>query len=515
MDMEGVHEVDAVSPGFGSAANSFRDLYNVEEWRVEHSNAGLHRSRDPGAGGFSPFHNRVSTAKIPIHAGEELFVSYGDNWFHERVGTLGPIPVRGDLPKANSKLLRWDRLRFKHNITILKDLWETFVWNSSFKDVSREFFALPKDWDETEQVISTGLVRHRRNQSTRSLDWLKETGVCGDNIKEGLSTLHQAGRGAFATRRIPKGSVVAPVPVIQVPYRKRFDMYPRDSGSRVDEKNLTVVGQQLLLNYCFGHRDSTLLLCPYGLLTSLFNHNQTRANAKLQWTTKLSTHHPEWLNMTIPELRKQKTAGLVMEVVALRDIEKEEEVLIDYGDEWEEAWQHHVRNWRPLEGAENYQSSEDLNNDTVSILRTEFVQMKNPYPGNVELKFDLSFRYRNKWQRHMKTGTLDEYKKDAEENLARCDILRWREEDDGTIFYTIVWIDEEEKESSKQNKKVEDVPREAFAFVDRPYTSDYLQPNAFRHDIRIPDVMFPEAWKNLKAQQHGEEKHSEIHQEEL
>ena len=25
-----------------------------------------------------------------------------------------------------------------------------------------------------------------------------------------------------------------------------------------------------------------------------------------------------------------------------------------------------------------------------------------------------------------------------------------------------------------------------------------LQPNAFRHDIRIPDHLFPELWKNLK-----------------
>ena len=75
MEDEGVYEINVASPGFGSAANSFRDLHNVEEWMTEHSLAGLHRSRDPGAGGFTPYHNRISTAKVDIPAGQELFVN--------------------------------------------------------------------------------------------------------------------------------------------------------------------------------------------------------------------------------------------------------------------------------------------------------------------------------------------------------------------------------------------------------------------------------------------------------
>jgi hypothetical protein len=75
MENEGVYEINVASPGFGSAANSFRDLHNVEEWCVDHSLAGLHRSKDPGAGGYSPYHNRISTAKLDIPAGQELFVN--------------------------------------------------------------------------------------------------------------------------------------------------------------------------------------------------------------------------------------------------------------------------------------------------------------------------------------------------------------------------------------------------------------------------------------------------------
>lgn len=79
VSLDGVYEVNAASPGFGSAANSFRDLHNVEEWGVEHSLGGLHRSKDPGAGAFTPYHDRKSTAKFPIPAGQELFVNC--KWF--------------------------------------------------------------------------------------------------------------------------------------------------------------------------------------------------------------------------------------------------------------------------------------------------------------------------------------------------------------------------------------------------------------------------------------------------
>ena len=72
---EGFFEISMASPGLGSAANSFLPIYNVDEWHARHDDTGLHRSRDPGVGAFSPYHDRKSTARFPIAAGEELFVS--------------------------------------------------------------------------------------------------------------------------------------------------------------------------------------------------------------------------------------------------------------------------------------------------------------------------------------------------------------------------------------------------------------------------------------------------------
>lgn len=68
-------ELAATSPGLGSAANCFIDLTNVEEINPIQGYEGLHRFKDPGAGGFSPYWNRTALASKPITAGQELFVT--------------------------------------------------------------------------------------------------------------------------------------------------------------------------------------------------------------------------------------------------------------------------------------------------------------------------------------------------------------------------------------------------------------------------------------------------------
>ena len=50
----------------------------------------------------------------------------------------------------------------------------------------------------------------------RSLDWIKSKGSCLDNLVSQVSTLPDAGRGAFAQRFIPKGTTIVPAPLLQV-----------------------------------------------------------------------------------------------------------------------------------------------------------------------------------------------------------------------------------------------------------------------------------------------------------
>jgi hypothetical protein len=100
------------------------------------------------------------------------------------------------------------------------------------------------------------------HQPTRSVEWLRANGLCLDNLYGGRSTLDHAGRGAFATRDLMQpGMVVAPVPVL--PLRRESLQIARQ---RHDDAGTALQTHQLLLNYCFGHEKSSLLLYPYGFM---------------------------------------------------------------------------------------------------------------------------------------------------------------------------------------------------------------------------------------------------------
>ena len=502
MDHEGEVEVNAASPGFGSAANAFLDLTNVEEWSPKHDYAGLTRDKDPGAGAITPYHDRVNSAKQDIYIGQELFVNYGTSWFSTRLEAMGPIPVNGDLPKANILLQKWNRMYETYKVRekghILKDMLECFVWKNPFNDTSRELFALPKNWEEIDMARNSSLIDLRVSQATRSLEWLEEFGSCADHLHAGESTIAQAGRGAFARRDLPKGSLVAPFPLIHIPERKRLEMYnltKNSLGESIVENWQTPSQYQLLLNYCMGHNESTLLLCPFGIFNMLINHSQ-KPNVKMAWAAmSRSNHHPSWFNLTILQLGEIQSSGLAMELIALHDINEGDEILLDYGDEWQEAWDQHLAKWKPT--TEPYLSAEYLNADLSSRLRTEFEQMNEPYPANIQLKCNEAFKRGTKWKEHHLNHILDQFVKESDGNIIPCELLRYVDFDNGVVLYTALMYDPEVNQKLPP-VKLRNVPREAFSFVDRPYTSDIHLSNAFRHDIRIPSALFPEMWRNLK-----------------
>ena len=505
MELEG-DEVSSASFGFGAAVNCFLDLVNVDETYPDVSSAGLHRSNDPGAGAFSVFHNRQTLATTKITAGDELFASYGNSWFTSR-SKLPPIPLKGDLNKGNRVILRYRTLsKLYHNDTkttaILKDMWESFVWKNPFEDTSRILFGIPKTWEEVEEAKRIGLWQLRRNQHRKDVDWLQHHGVCGDNIVEGKSTLAQAGRGALATRHLAKDSIVSAWPLIHLPFRDRLKMAYKDDDDEQQQQQhqRSTAPHQLLVNYCMGHNQTTMLLCPYATLTALINHNQTQANVYLRWADpERSNHNPEWLNKTPGALAKYSHASLAMELVAMRDISPGEEVFLDYGQDWEDAWNQHVGQWQPVVGAQNHMTGDQLY-ESEDVLRTAFEQIENPYPPNVRLRIDESVVGTNRWKAHWRKGTLKGYFRDQDKYRYRCDILRRTEDAQGNTLYTGIVLYKDDDDESKYNPKhFYNVPKEAFSFADEPYTSDMHLPNAFRQPMGIPDDLLPEAWKNVET----------------
>ena len=445
-------------------------------------------------------------------------MDYGASYFPSRENLFGPIPGIEDYRfgdallnnlehtldfvmeelESDAKLEESGECSEERVCVSDRDTWR-FAVESDFLATCREIgviwgsrplLTLPENATHVDYLMEHGTRYMHYNRSLRSIEWLEANGLCTDNIKPGNSTLKQAGRGAFATRRIPKGGLVAPAPLIHIPNRSIYNMYESIVDDRWHEHTLVrnesaIVGHQLILNYCFGHRQSTLLLCPYGIGVGLINHEKEKVNTKIIWSTK-GTRHPEWLEKKIDEWGASDHAGLAFDLIALRDIDENEEIFIDYGDEWEMAWQEHVRNWKPPPGSNDYQPSSILNEMDEAIIRTMAEGSYNP-------ETDKHLYCREIFREY--AGAEDE----SDFDFQACRALDRYVDSDGEYRYIVETYTEVQGPyecHEENNFIIFDLPRDGFNFRDALYSLDHSQKWAFRHDIRIPDEIMPESWKN-------------------
>ena len=471
--------------------------------------ADLHRGRDPGAGASTKLHDLHYVASHgPIEAGAEIFVEYGDSWFENRQD-LGMLPLSQHFVHADRLIDKYMKIVNDTSTQLATDMWNLLREAAVGDD--RLSNALPMQAVDAERVHSIGTAKNSVPNRVRSQEWLKTNGRCLDNIQPGLSTVRQAGHGAFATRKIPKGSVIAPLPVVQV-RRRHMEIF--DSEDINDPTfPVTRVGTQLLLNYCYGHPKSSLLLFPYSPVVNYVNHNKTAFNAELQWSS-LPNHQTEWLQRTPHDLETEDHAGLIMEMLATRDIEKGEEIFLNYGDSWDQAWQKYVASeWNPSEEDKNYVSATELN-EQMDWLKTEAELRTDPYKGaNVMTAcFIGSFRpiappgnihglASYEWQ-PAASGLL--YK---EEYMYPCDILDRHVEEDWDMADVLdrsasikpidIWYTARVPKEEDEDAIVHNIPRQAIQFFDVEYTSDLFLRSAFRHEIHLPDHMVPTAWRDM------------------
>jgi hypothetical protein len=449
------YKVLSVTPGVGMLANGLL-LSQVLPFVPNVDEGGWTRSTSPGAGAFTHYHNYTYYVRRGIPAGGEVFVNYGDGWFEER----------------------------KHRLVLTKE---------SPSSVGKE----------------TGSREERVR--TRSTEWLSENGLCLDNLKPGSSTIEHAGRGAFAARLLTKGSIVAPVPVLPITKRDAMDM----ARERHDET--TVETKQLLLNYCLGNKNSSLLLYPYGPHFNLVNHaSNEHANVQLQWSeSKLLHFGRDWLDHPLDFIGQQNRSGLLLELVALRDIQPNEEILLDYGTDWLEAWRVHVESWKAVAGADRYAPA-FVQDDAIQALRTEAELKNHPYPANVFTS--CFYRYTDNKQRaetfDQSADSVTTFKWNMTrgiyelKNLRPCSVLkREQTQKQGTVFTVQMrnrfGLDPMERIPKGKIHIVTHVPRQAIRFSDFIFTTDQHLENAFRHPIGLPEGLWPEQWKDLKAPQGG------------
>jgi len=509
-----VEDGSALVIGTGCMPNCNFALINAKEGKPEYGHSGLHRSRDPGAGGFTGFHDQRMHALRDVPAGGELFVSYGEHWFEDRVEEMGAVPFERSFKRVDKFLKRFKKLSLKYqtsdNPDFTKDLWDVVKARANYE--TKNANALPLSFEDMQTAQIIGSAETRLPYSVRTLEWLNEHARCMDNIRPGNSTIRQAGRGAFATRHIWKGGLVAPGPVLHIANKTALNLYGiREDGER-DADN--VVGKQLILNYCFGHKRSTVILCPYTSPSAYINHDGESPNARVVWATESTpNHNHDWLEEDVDFLKLKNKIGLSLNFVATRDIKPGEEVFIDYGPEWEEAWDKHVNGWSAPPDSEDYASATFLQKDMMMPLRTASEQKLKPYPDNVVFYCHYSYspelsEFEGPW------SWEDEW---VHLPMTPCKIVS-REaqggDDEGNTYYyyTTVMLNEDELEElgdggmiymeynipSSENHILTNVPRWAIEIRDKLYAKDEFMSNAFRQEMMMPDDVFPETWKNIQ-----------------
>lgn len=543
--------ISVASGGFGAAINCDLALVNVHEmdysdlpkgindpkWTFRVDASGVPSGTSPGAGAFSIYHGRAFSASKDIEPYTELYASYGETYFESRdaywfvpltkdyakmdkfltryVFKIGPV-IRKAVSSSSSDLSNGrkdNREDFQRSLQ--SDLWDVIL---SARDLwrSRKMFALPGHNTTLSEMMAIqmngGTAMKGYNATIKDARWMKENGQCLDNIMDGVSSIPHAGRGAFAKRFIRKGRVVAPSPLIHIPHRSVLDMYAPvydKAGDRIypDSKS-GPEHQQLILNYCFGDSSSELLLCPYGYLTGLINHSPN-PNTKVQWTNSTAMKHPEWLNRPVSEWGYNYHSGLGFDYVALRDIEKGEEVTINYGPEWEAAWKAHVERFEANPPRTDYRSAYELN-DMLDIdipiwpnrfrgvimgCRNEYLELRGIFNKKNNEDGEELYEYVEPYQR----GVEDELTYAGEFFLCRA-ICK----NDETNTYTVE-VYESGNGDIPSNPYVEtfeetvalilfDIPVDAFVWRDIPYDRNHHQEWSFRHHMGFKD--FPDMWKS-------------------
>jgi len=592
----------------GTLSNYHTYLVNVDHWAVGYDDSLLSRFEDPGAGAFSYYKGHTFISTRGIEAGEEIFVDYGEEWLDTRGESFDLVSRNADYLKAGRIVRRFydgwkkgqiagvdceymynnmcallflpwwshlltccvvtdDVIGMLHDIVQFTDKRVASILPKNRKEFESLFAFMNETDNQQAQRIPQSLLDHNIAFSTtnrRNVTWIEENGMCLDNLIPKKSTLAQAGYGAFSQRHIPKGDMIVPAPLLMLTDRSALNMYnlTRNEKGELTRTNDEVVGKQMLLNYCFSHSESSIVLCP-STNAILLNHCSNRMewggscgsagpNAEVRWGYSWDSTTKPWLNSTTEKLAKRlqnDERGVSFEVIALRDIDPDEEVFIDYGVEWENAFLEHSANWQPPEegsGFENYVPIQQLNEEKGSF-RTMSEQKQNPYPDNArtvcyklsdhfddeveldEVDDDDIFTYRDEvsdeeaegvgYFGYRNTDELDDIDASAPNQIVTtgirhiddkkssgrgwfwpCQILAKQEKNTYIVRILHNHGDEQmEWVAKRQARILTSFPEQSIKFATESYKSDQFLPGAFRHHIGLKENMFPEQWKDLAA----------------
>lgn len=240
------------------------------------------------------------------------------------------------------------------------------------------------------------------------------------------------------------------------------------------------------------------------------NHNQTLANVKVVWAQDGKTaHDSSWLKKDPLDMFSTASARLALDYVATKDISAGEELFLDYGDIWEEAWNRHVSNWRQDSSAQNYLGARHWNDAMGSSpIRTFEEAFYDPYPDNVHIRCHVDI-------------LDDDYEPSTKLDWApageygyECEVTERKIDEKGKEVYSVRVLTEAIDRwhtdfEGPELFDLENIPREAIRFFDVPFTSDLYLEGSFRHFIGLPEQLMPKQWKNIPKEA-ASTRHSEL-----
>lgn len=178
------------------------------------------------------------------------------------------------------------------------------------------------------QTVSRETTRFVTNDPSQAHDLQRH---CLTDIEVGLSRIPKAGRGIFAKKSFRQGEVITVSPMF---------ILPRHEVERTVESSL-------LMNYCLVSNRTDVALLPATQIALMNHGGKFHSNVKMRWTgspdpsVSAEAQH-KLLSWSPKSLENESNPPLSLFFIAEKDITVGEELLIDYGAEWERKWREYL-----------------------------------------------------------------------------------------------------------------------------------------------------------------------------
>jgi hypothetical protein len=279
-----------------------------------------------------------------VSAGEEVFITYGsDEWFQDR-----------GIDMKNSKKYHSEGSTSSADDSKDKKEGEAGTTATTATEVITEK-------ESTVLTAENSDVHEGPPKMLYDTDALAKDGHCVSDVFVAESPMHLTNFGLFAKRDFKEGEIVTISPLLSLPAEEVGQMKH----------------ESVLQNYCIATADSKIALLPIGY-GAIINHH-AKPNLVMDWfvwnpqsatdmnTTERIDLGAELLQKSLGHdvnfLLNAPFSTLDMKYTALRDIQKGEELTIDYGSEWINAWADY------LASSLAYYASDEKNETSKDIFR--------------------------------------------------------------------------------------------------------------------------------------------------